>query len=121
MTYRLPFEKYDIYKLSILLSIDIYNLTKKWPSDEKFGMISQIRRASMSVGANIAEGLARLSEKEKARFMEISYSSLMEVAHFLFMAKELSIIDESEFDSRRPKIMELANKINALHKKIKNT
>ena len=119
MTYRLPFEKYEIYKLSVLLSIDIYNLTKIWPSDEKFGMISQIRRASMSVGANIAEGVARLSEKEKARFIEIAYGSLMEVAHFLFLAKELKMIKKSEFDSRRPKIMELANKINAFHKKLK--
>jgi len=120
MNFQLPFEKYEIYHLAVDLSVDIYKLTKEWPSDEKFGMISQIRRAVTSVGANIAEGTSRFSEKEKARFIEISYGSLMEVAHFLYTAKRLEIIKEEELEERKAIIGKLANKINAFHKRLKS-
>jgi len=119
MNYRLPFERYEIYQMAVRLSLEIYSITKKWPNEERFGMISQIRRASMSVGANIAEGTARFSEKEKARFIEIAFGSLMEVAHFLYMAKELSLIDQNELNRKKETINKLANKLNAFSKILK--
>ena len=116
MNYKLPFEKYEIYQLAVGLSLDIYQLTTKWPDDEKYGMISQIKRASTSIGANIAEGTSRSSEKEKARFIEIAFGSLMEVAHFLFMANRLSFIRANELNSQKLLIDKLANKINSFRK-----
>ena len=116
MNYKLPFEKYEIYQLAVTLSVDIYQLTLKWPNDEKFGMISQIRRASTSIGANIAEGTSRSSEKEKARFIEIAFGSLMEVAHFLFMSKKLTFISQEDLNTRKQAIDKLANKMNAFRK-----
>ena len=118
MNYKLPFEKYEIYQLAIALSLDVYRPTRKWPIDERFGMISQIKRASTSVGANIAEGTSRSSEKEKARFIEIAFGSLMEVAHFLFMANKLSFINQMELNKMKQEIDKLANKINAFRKKL---
>lgn len=94
MTYKLPFEKLNIYVLSIELATEIYKTTKFWSSDEKYGMISQIRRASTSVGANIAAGVSRFFNKEKARFIEIAFGSLMEVIHFLNMGRILEYIDQ---------------------------
>ena len=89
--YKFPFERYEIWSLSINFSINMYRLTTNFPNEEKYGMICQIRRASNSVGANIAEGVSRFSEKEKARFIEISFGSLMEVAHFFFFSKRTRV------------------------------
>lgn len=119
--YQFPFERYEIWSLSIDFSANMYKLTADFPKDEKFGMISQIRRASNSVGANIAEGVSRFSEKEKARFIEISFGSLMEVAHFLFLAKRLEFIDQQTFDQLKPEIFKLSNKINSFHKVLKTS
>ena len=118
MKYKLPFEKYEIYQLSVSLSLDIYKLTLKWPDEEKYGMISQIKRASTSIGANIAEGTSRSSEKEKVRFIEIAFGSLMEVAHFLFIANKLSFISNDDLDSIKILIDKLANKINSFRKRL---
>lgn len=118
--YKFPFERYKIWELGLDLSVDMYKITTSFPKEEKYGMISQIRRASNSVGANIAEGISRFSEKEKARFIEISFGSLMEVAHFMFLANRLGFISEKEFSTTKPILLELSNKINAFHKKLTN-
>ncbi len=108
------FEKLDVWKLSIRLTKLVYKLTKVFPDDEKFGLTSQIRRASVSIASNIAEGSSRISGKEQARFSEISYGSLHEVLNQLIIASELEYISEKELDNLRPLIEEIANKINSL-------
>lgn len=118
LDYKLPFEKYEIWQLAIDLGVSMYELTKGFPNEEKFGMISQISRASKSVSANIAEGTSRFSEKEKARFIEIAYGSLMEVASFLFMARRLNYISVEEFQNVKPIIGKLSNKINAFYRRL---
>lgn len=108
------FEKLDVWKLSIKLTKLVYKLTKVFPDDEKFGLTSQIRRASVSIASNLAEGSSRISGKEQARFSEISYGSLHEVLNQLIIANELEYISEKELDNLRPLIEEIANKINSL-------
>ncbi|MGZ0016593.1 four helix bundle protein [Yeosuana sp. AK3] len=68
------FEKLEVWKVSIQLAKKIYHDTKSFPDDEKFGLISQIRRCSISIASNIAEGTARLTHKDKAPFLTIAYS-----------------------------------------------
>ncbi len=119
MIYKLPFEKLEIYNLSVELAVDVYSLTKSWPSEEKFGMISQIRRASTSIGANIAEGVSRFSNKEKARFIEIAFGSTMEVIHFLNLAVRFDYIDSATLEKMKLQSLELSNKINAFHKRLR--
>jgi four helix bundle protein len=116
--YQFPFEKLEIWNLSIDLVLKIYQITKKFPDDEKFGIISQTRRASTSVAANISEGSSRLSPKDKARFFQMSFGSLMEVLNFLIIAEKLNYISDEEITELRKSIGELSNKINAYHKKI---
>jgi len=118
LNYKFSFEKYEIWQLAIEFAVDMYQLSKEFPSEEKFGMISQIRRASTSVGANIAEGVSRFSEKEKARFIEVAYGSLMEVASFLFVAVRLKYISEEQFENKKPQFDFISNKINAFHKRL---
>ena len=68
-----------VYKISLSLIKEIYIVTKSFPKEEQFTLISQIRRAAISVCSNIAEGAARISKKEKKRFYEISRSSIVEL------------------------------------------
>ena len=69
----------DVYKVSLALCKEVYRVTKYFPKEEQFVLISQIRRAAISVCCNIAEGASRFSGKEKKRFYEISRSSLVEL------------------------------------------
>ena len=116
MSYKFPFEKLEIWHLSILFSKEIYAITNKFPKEEIYGITSQLRKASNSIGANIAEGMSRSTNKEKARFLQISFSSLMEVLHFFHLSKSLDFITEVEYLALRENISELSNKINAFHK-----
>lgn len=74
-----PHKKLDAWKVSIELADEIYKLTTKFPADEKFGLVSQMRRAAISVPSNIAEGAARSSTAEFRRFVSIARSSLSEL------------------------------------------
>ncbi len=76
---NLAHKKLDVWKKSLTLVSQVYKLTQSFPREEQFGLISQLRRASVSVISNIAEGFARSSEIETKRFLEISRSSLVEV------------------------------------------
>ena len=69
----------EVYKIALLLVKEVYTVTKLLPKDEVYGLVSQLRRAAVSVSSNLAEGAARKSAKEKKRFYEISRSSLLEV------------------------------------------
>lgn len=69
----------DVYKISFLLVKEVYTLTMFFPKEEKYGLVTQIRRAPISVCSNIAERASRISKKEKLRFYEISRSSVVEI------------------------------------------
>ena len=75
----LSHKKLDVYKMSLKLMEEVYKGTKTFPKEELFGLVSQIRRAAISVCSNIAEGASRISKKEKKRFYEVSRSSLVEI------------------------------------------
>ena len=76
-----------------------YQLLKKFPADERFAMCDQLRRASVSVTSNIAEGINRFSVKDKARFIEMAYGSLMEVSSQFEIAEDLGYITSEERQS----------------------
>lgn len=113
------FRNLNIWKDGIALVKEIYELATLLPDDEKFGLKSQICRASVSVPSNIAEGSSRNSEIEYKRFLEIAMGSLFEVETQLIIIKELNIISEEKINS----IIELVHKeqkmINNLISKLK--
>lgn len=96
------------------LVLDIYRLTKIFPAAEKFGLISQINRAAISVASNIAEGSGRISRKDQAHFSQLSYGSLMELACQLEISRELGFINEQEWQSVSEKIEAIAVKLSRL-------
>ena len=108
------FEKLDVWQKSRLLVKVIYFQTREFPDEEKFGLTSQIRRAMISVSCNIAEGTSRWSPKEKVRFIEIAFSSLMEVLNCLILSSDLEFMEDTRLIELRVQIDEVANKLNAL-------
>lgn len=112
--YTYAFEKLDVWQRGRELNKQVYQLSRQLPNDEKFGITSQVRRASISVTCNLAEGSARTKGKEQVRFSEIAYGSLMEVLNLLITCVDLNYISPSELDSIRPFVEEISRKINAL-------
>ena len=86
----------EAWKKSIELVTKVYELTKTFPDDEKFGLISQIRRASVSIPSNIAEGAARNSDKEMIIFLDISLGSIAELETQLIIAENLKYLDNTD-------------------------
>lgn len=73
------FEKYEVWQKAVTFADLIYRATRAFPPDERFGLTTQLRRAAVSISANIAEGSGRGSDQDFARFVSIAYGSLMEV------------------------------------------
>lgn len=86
----------DIYQISEELTELIYRVSRKFPKEERYALISQVRRAVLSIGANIAESFGRFHRKDKINFLYHARGSLMEVRHFLNMAHRLGYISDEE-------------------------
>jgi four helix bundle protein len=80
------FERLDVWEKAVEFACTIYDYTSPFPKAELFGMTSQLRRAAVSIAANIAEGVSRTSPKDQARFFEIAYGSVSEVVTILHIA-----------------------------------
>ncbi len=78
-----------VWQKSHQLVLEIYKITQNYPAEEKFGLVSQMRRAAYSIPANIAEGFKRMSAKDKIRFYNIAQASLSELSYFLILSKDL--------------------------------
>jgi len=117
------FTDLETYQLSLDLAKEIYLLTRKLPSDEKFGIINQLKRASASVGANIAEGFGRYHTRDFIKFLYNARGSLNEVYHFLLLSRRLCYISDKDLDKFTIRIknisVKLNNLINAIANKIK--
>lgn len=112
------FEKLDVWQIARTFRKEIYQLTKKFPRDETFGLISQIKRSSCSIGDCLAEGSARITPKDKAHFITMAYSSAIETINHLVTAYDLTYIDENDYRLFRLKLDEITNKLNALRNSI---
>lgn len=114
MAHIYSFEKLDAWKESRILVAWIYNVTADFPADEKFGLISQIRRAAVSGISNLAEGSARKSAKDQAHFYQMAYSSLIEVLNQLIISNDLTFLNNDKLSEGRTLIENLTSKVAAL-------
>ncbi|MBB4803035.1 four helix bundle protein [Flavobacterium nitrogenifigens] len=114
--YIFSFEKLEVWQNARMFILDIYKLTSKFPSNELFGITSQIKRSSSSIATNIAEGTSRSTNKDKAHFLTISYSSAMETLNHLIISKDLNYLSEIEYIASREKLEKICNQINNLKK-----
>ena len=108
----------NVWKLSIRLVTDIYVATKGFPVDEKYGLTSQIRRSSVSVPSNIAEGAARRNTNEFAHFLRISLGSLAELETQLIISEQLGFIQPANNAKLLSDRTVIAKQLQSLYNKI---
>jgi four helix bundle protein len=112
--YVFSFEKLEVWLEAKEFSKMIYDITSNFPDTEKFGLTSQLRRASISIASNIAEGSARKSYKDKAHFTTMAFGSAVEVLNQLIISFELNFVSEVNYLNIRVKFESITNKLNAL-------
>jgi four helix bundle protein len=113
-----PHQRLDAWKLSFDFVKLVYRVTASFPPDEKFGLVSQLRRASVSVPVNIAEGAARQTKKEFRQFLYISSGSISDLDTLLMLSKELEFISVIEYDSLNEKLIIITKCVNGLIRSI---
>jgi len=91
------FEKLNVWQKARELSIFVYKKTKRFPDNERFGLISQMRHCVISISSNIAEGTSRHSNKDKARFTKITYSPALELLNPSTLTKDLEFLSEESY------------------------
>lgn len=109
-----------VWQRSIQLVKEVFILTKYFPRSEIYGIISQIRRAAISIPSNIAEGYGRGSRKEYIHFLSIAYASGLELETQIIIAKELNFIKEENFLKTEMLLEEVLRMLNVMIKKLKN-
>lgn len=100
------------------LVLNIYKISKTFPTEEQFGLTSQLRRAAVSITSNIAEGFSRKGPKDKARFYYTSLGSLTEIQNQLLIARDLNYCSRNEFATIAAETIELSKMINGLIKSV---
>jgi len=113
-----PHEKLDVWKKAIDFVVAVYRATEGFPKEEKFGLTSQVRRAAVSIPANIAEGAGRKSSKEFACFLLNSQGSASEVETELLIASKLSYMHEAKYLSLRSSLDEIGRMLTGLSKSL---
>ena len=110
------FEKLVVWQKARELSVFIYKETGKFPDLERYGLISQMRRASISIASNIAEGSGRHSSKDKARFTELAFGSAMELVNHSILGRDLEFLSENAYHHIREAAAEITAMLNGLRK-----
>lgn len=108
------FEKLDAWQKAIVLADSVYGVTKTFPSEERFGLTNQIRRAAVSVSSNLAEGCSRSSKQEFARFVEIATGSAFEVASQSVVAHRQGYLTTDEFTALQSQALEITRMLSGL-------
>lgn len=91
------FEDLTVWQKAHQLVLEIYRVTKNYPQEEKFGLVSQMRRAAVSVPANITEGFRKQGIRDKINFYNIAQASLDELYYYIILSKDLGFIDNSSY------------------------
>lgn len=115
------FQNLDIWKRSHALAIEIYKVTRTFPSNEAFGQVSQIRRAVVSIPTNIAEGCGRRTNSEFANFLNIASGSASEVEYEIILAKETNYINEQQYKYLINEIRQIRSMISAYMTRLHDT
>lgn len=118
--YTYSFEKLNVWHQARQLTKQIYLITGAFPSEEKFGLTSQMRRAVISVSSNIAEGSSRKTIKDQNHFYTIAFSSLIELLNQLILSLDLGFLTEEKYIELRNSIEFISNQLNKLRNAASN-
>lgn len=113
------FKELTVWQKAVALATDVYSITKDFPTEEKFGLTSQIRRSVVSISSNIAEGAGRKSKKEFKHFLDIAYGSASELETQLLIAQNLNFLNSKHYKTLSERINEIQKMIYSLSKSLK--
>lgn len=114
------YESLEIWKLAVIFAREIYKITNKFPRSEVYGLTNQLRRAVVSISANIAEGSGATGTKDKLNYLDIAIKSALEVTSELRIAFELNYIDQKNLEDLYNQAETIIRKIRAFKKFLKN-
>ena len=117
----IDFHNLQVWEKSHKFTVDIYRLTESFPDHELYGLISQIRRASVSIPSNIAEGCGKGGHVELKRYLEIAGGSVSEVEYQLLLARDLGYIKDETFETLNMQAVEIKKMLVTYIKKIKQS
>lgn len=112
--YTYSFEKLSVWQNARNLTKELYIITSGFPSEEKYGLVSQMRRATISISSNIAEGASRKTKKDQAYFYTTAFSSLVELLNQLILSVDLGFLHEEKYLVIRENIELISNQLNKL-------
>ena len=113
------FKKLKVWETSHRVTLDVYRVTQQFPKDELYGLTSQIRRASASIGANIAEGCGRATAADFARFLTIAMGSASELEYHLILASDLQFLEQTHFNRLSEGVVEVKRMLTALIQRVR--
>jgi len=114
------YKKLKVWEDAHIFTIDIYNITQKFPNNEQYGLTSQIRRSASSIPTNIVEGCGQLDNGNLIRFLGIAKGSAFETEYQLLLAKDLNYITNEEYTILVEKVKYIIRRLNNLIKSLKN-
>jgi four helix bundle protein len=114
------FRELEVWQRSHGMVLEVYRVTSSFPKDERFGIISQLRRAASSIPANIAEGFGRRSTKELLQCLAIANGSLEEVRYFILLSHDLGYLQNEPMQSLNDQLDSVAQMIAALSRSLRN-
>ena len=115
------FRKIMAWQRAHAMTLRIYRATSEFPGDERFGLVSQIRRACASIPTNLAEGCGRSTNKELARFIDIATGSASEVEYQLLLAKDLGYLPKDQHTDLSTEIIEIRRMLLAFNKTLRTS
>ncbi|HKM47668.1 MAG TPA: four helix bundle protein [Terriglobales bacterium] len=113
------FRSLRVWEKAHKLTLDVYTSSKTFPREEMYGLTSQMRRASASIGMNIAEGCCRKGSAEMARFLQIAMGSASEVEYQLLLAHDLDYLRNLEYERLTAQAVEVKRMLSSLMQKVK--
>jgi four helix bundle protein len=105
-----PYQELRAWKAAHRLALEIYRITEDWPRTERFELTTQVRRAALSIPANIAEGAGRWGSRELRRYLNIALGSLLELSYYLLFARDRGLLSQSTW----AEIEDLRNRVGQL-------
>ena len=112
-------KKLDVYNKAFEFTKDIYRATASFPKEEIYGVTNQLRRASSSIGANIAEGSGRSTNKDFASFLHNSMGSIKECEHFLYLSKDLNYLSSHKYEELKNNLESIGKMLNKFIQKVR--
>jgi four helix bundle protein len=113
------FRNLKVWERAHALTLDVYKASKSFPREEMYGLTSQMRRASASIAANIAEGSRRNGDAEFARFLQMAAGSASEVEYHLLLSRDLELLERSDFQRLTNQVVEVKRMLASLMRKLR--